>query len=138
MARSIMAHHTVKGAYRALVARLNRFPQGAPPEELLYRILEMLFSEREASLVASLPIKPFTVDAAARIWKVPRDKARATLDELASRGLILDMIFYGEPHYALPPPMAGFFEFSFAYLRYAPSSHKYLKSRFLSWARSEF
>ena len=39
-----MAHHTVRSGYRNLVERLNRFPQGAPPSELLYRILEMLFS----------------------------------------------------------------------------------------------
>jgi hypothetical protein len=39
---------------------LNRFPQGAPPSETLYQILKILFSEREAGLVAQLPIKPFT------------------------------------------------------------------------------
>lgn len=44
-----MAHATSRGAYGALSDRLNRFPQGAPPSELLYRILAMLFSEREAS-----------------------------------------------------------------------------------------
>ena len=55
-----MAHHTVKQGYLDLVDRINRFPQGAPPSELLYRILEMLFSEREAELVSLLPIRPFT------------------------------------------------------------------------------
>ena len=68
-----MAHHTVKQGYRDLVDRINRFPQGAPPSELLYRILEMLFSEREAELVSLLPIRPFTVDRAARVWKMPVD-----------------------------------------------------------------
>lgn len=32
------------------VDRLNRFPQGAPPSETLYKILEMLVSEREAQI----------------------------------------------------------------------------------------
>ena len=60
-----MAHLTPKKAYRDLTHRLNRFPQGAPPSQLLYKILEMLFSEREASLVARLPIRPFTAEEAA-------------------------------------------------------------------------
>ena len=49
-----MAHHTVKPAYQQLAGRLNRFPQGAPPSDLLYQILKMLFSEKEAGLVARL------------------------------------------------------------------------------------
>jgi len=64
-----MAHHPLKSGYEHLVDRLNRYPQGAPPSKLLFRILAMLFSEKEASLVALLPIKPFTVRGAGRIWK---------------------------------------------------------------------
>jgi len=42
-----MAHLTLRSSYQQLAERLNRFPQGAPPTERLYRILAMLFSERE-------------------------------------------------------------------------------------------
>ena len=45
-----MAHQTVKAGHEQLVDRLNRVPQGAPPADVLYSILEMLFSEREAAL----------------------------------------------------------------------------------------
>jgi hypothetical protein len=54
-----MAHQTLKSGYTSLIDRLNRFPQGAPPSELLFKILKMLFSEREARLVSLMPIKPF-------------------------------------------------------------------------------
>jgi hypothetical protein len=47
-----MAHHTIQSGYARLADRLNRFPQGAPPTPLLFSILRMLFSEREAALVA--------------------------------------------------------------------------------------
>ena len=57
-----MAHRTVKSGYDQLVTRLNRAPQGAPPSELLNRILAMLMNEREAGLLALLPIKPFTAE----------------------------------------------------------------------------
>ena len=99
-------------AYGHLVDRLNRFPQGAPPSETLYRILSVLFSEEEAELVSKLPIKPFTVEKAARAWQVTPDEARSTLETLASRAILLDMGRDGETTYVLPPPMAGFFEFS--------------------------
>ncbi len=99
-------------AYTSLVQRLNRFPQGAPPAETLYKILQILFSESEAGLVAQLPIKPFTAAQASRIWKLDITATRNTLDELASRALLLDVQHNGETIYTLPPPMAGFFEFS--------------------------
>jgi ferredoxin len=112
-----MAHHTVRSGYLDLVERLNRFPQGAPPSELLYKILEMLFSEQEAGLVALLPIKPFDRAAAARIWTMSEAQAGQVLDELADRGILLDILGNGKQLYVLPPPMAGFFEFSMMRVR---------------------
>lgn len=112
-----MAHHTLKNAYSHLAERLNRFPQGAPASELLFRILRILFREREAELVASLPIKPFTAAAAARIWKMSLADAQRVLDELAGRALLVDWEREGTTHYVLPPPMAGFFEFSMMRIR---------------------
>ncbi len=108
-----MAHQTVKSGYTELVDRLNRFPQGAPPSDVLDAILKLLFSEKEASLVALLPIRPFTVESAAHAWKLSRLEAQKVLGGLASRGVLLDVEDReGRQHYVLPPPMAGFFEFS--------------------------
>jgi ferredoxin len=112
-----MAHHTVKQGYLDLVERLNRFPQGAPPSALLYRILEMLFSDREAELVSLLPIRPFKVERAARVWKMSVDQARSVLEELARRAILLDVESENGTTYVLPPPMAGFFEFSMMRIR---------------------
>ena len=107
-----MAHHTHKSSYSQLVDRLNRFPQGAPPSEILNKILKMLFSEKEAELVSLLPIRPFTVKKASQVWKTNLASAQKTLDELSSRAILLDIEQDGQPFYFLPPPMAGFFEFS--------------------------
>ena len=112
-----MAHHTVRAGYTRLVDRLNRYPQGAPPSELLYRILQMLFSEREAGLVSLLPIKPFDDATAARIWKMPQTRTTEVLEELADRGILLDIRVDDRQLYVLPPPMAGFFEFSMMRVR---------------------
>ena len=113
-----MAHHTVRSGYESLVDRLNRLPQGAPPSDTLYAILKLLFSEKEAGLVALLPIRPFTARHAAKVWKMKQSEAQKILDELAGRAILLDMTAPdGVISYVLPPPMAGFFEFSMMRLR---------------------
>ena len=112
-----MAHHTLKSAYASLTDRLNRFPQGAPPSELLEKILRILFSEKEAARVALLPIRPFTAETAARIWKIPVSEARKILEGLAGKAILLDAEENGVQTYVLPPPMAGFFEFSLMRIR---------------------
>ncbi|RPJ70083.1 MAG: 4Fe-4S dicluster domain-containing protein [Acidobacteria bacterium] len=113
-----MAHLTARGTYQQLVERLNRFPQGAPPSESLYQILRVLFTDREAGLVAQLPIKPFTAATAARAWKLSEAEAVSILDTLADKALLLDIERRdGTREYVLPPPMAGFFEFSMMRVR---------------------
>lgn len=104
-----MAHYNKNSVYSRLTDRLNLFPQGAPHSELLYKILKMFFSEKEAGLVALLPIKPFNAEKAARIWKMDLADSRKVLDNLASRAILLDIEKDGEISYVLPPPMAGFF-----------------------------
>jgi ferredoxin len=112
-----MAHHTLKTAYSDLVERINRFPQGAPPSELLTKILKVLFSEKEAQLVSLLPIKPFTAEKAGLIWKMDINSTRKILETLADRALLVDIEQNGIQEYTLPPPMAGFFEFSMMRVR---------------------
>ncbi|GAB6905042.1 4Fe-4S ferredoxin iron-sulfur binding domain protein [Desulfosarcina cetonica] len=112
-----MAHIVSRSAYERLTERLNRFPQGAPPSELLTRILKMLFDEKDAQRVSLLPIKPFTVETASRIWRLPQAETRRILDRLADKALLVDMQVHGEMKYVLPPPMAGFFEFAMMRVR---------------------
>lgn len=112
-----MAHHTVKSGYIQLVDRLNRFPQGAPPSKLLYEILKMLFSKTEAGLVSLLPLRPFSAEKAAQIWEMDAGRTQNILDELCRRAILMDMEENGCRIYCLPPPMAGFFEFSLMRVR---------------------
>jgi ferredoxin len=113
-----MAHGTQKGNYSELVRRLNRHPQGAPPSELLFKILRLLVTESEAGLLAALPLRPFTAKQASRAWRMSRDEARKLLEGLAQRSMLLDIEQNGEMLYSLPPPMTGFFEFSLMRVRH--------------------
>ncbi|PKM51441.1 MAG: (Fe-S)-binding protein [Firmicutes bacterium HGW-Firmicutes-7] len=112
-----MSHIVAKSAYKSLEERINRLPLGAPPSQTLYQILGLLFSEKEASLVAQLPIKPFTIKKASQIWNVSYKEALQVLDTLAGRCILLDMEIDGDKRYLLPPPMAGFLEFSLMRVR---------------------
>jgi len=112
-----MAHVVTQSAYARLTERLNRFPQGAPPTELLTKILKILFDQKEAEMVSLLPVKPFAAKQAARIWKMSEKETRKVLDRLAEKALLVDFETDGEMHYVLPPPMAGFFEFSLMRIR---------------------
>ncbi|MCD6294078.1 MAG: hypothetical protein J7M20_03970 [Deltaproteobacteria bacterium] len=77
----------------------------------------MLFSEKEAKLVSLMPIKPFTAKKAGHIWKMGLTSTQKVLDELAGRAILIDIEQNGESVYILPPPMAGFFEFSLMRVR---------------------
>jgi ferredoxin len=112
-----LSHHLVKTGYTGLVDRLNRFSQGATPSESLFKILKILFSEQDAAMVSRLPVRPFSVQRAARIWKLPEVETRKILEDLAERAILLDVEKDGVQTYILPPPMIGFFEFSLMRLR---------------------
>ncbi len=107
-----MAHLTGRTGYKNLIDRYNKFPQGAPESESLYEILRVMFTHEEASLVSLLPIKPFGVKEAARIWKKSEAQAYEILNSLAEKALLLDMNDQSEQKYVVPPPMIGFFEFA--------------------------
>ena len=112
-----MAHHTLKSSYTKLTERLNKFPQGAPPSETLDKILRIIIKEKEAELISKLPIRPFTVEKASKAWGLSLAESQKVLDELAGRAILVDIDRDGKSVYALPPPMAGFFEFSLMRLR---------------------
>ena len=82
-----MAHHYSNSLYDRLADRLNQFPQGAPLSDSLFAILKNpLFPKKEAGLVAQLPIKPFTVDRAAAIWKLDKATAQNMLEDPRGTG----------------------------------------------------
>lgn len=112
-----MGHHTIKQSYRDFSDRINAFPQGAPPGETLFKILQILVTEKEAALLAQVPVRPFTAGRAARVWGMKLVDARKQLDALADKAMLVDLSYRGTQLYLLPPPMAGFLEFSLMRVR---------------------
>lgn len=85
-----MGHLTTKDAYQNLEQRINWFTQGAPASDTLFKILQVLFTEKEAKWVSMLPVRPFTLKKAAKIWGTTELEAEKLLDHLCEKGLIVD------------------------------------------------
>ncbi|MCI8335857.1 MAG: 4Fe-4S binding protein [Peptococcaceae bacterium] len=108
-----MGHHTIKNGYQSFADRLNLLPQGAPQTEALFPLLRALVSEKEAEILSLLPVRPFSVEKAAKALKKPVTETEKILTDLASKAMLLDVTDpAGNRQFILPPPMAGFFEFS--------------------------
>ncbi|MHA2253760.1 MAG: (Fe-S)-binding protein, partial [Candidatus Kariarchaeaceae archaeon] len=87
-------------------------PQGAPVSDTLMEILQILFTDEEAELVAKLPIKFITISNVSKIWKKSEVETEKILDKLADKGIMMDLETDGSRSFTLAPPMAGFLEFS--------------------------
>ena len=131
-----MGHLTSRDAYKNLEDRLNYFTQGAPSSETLTKILNVLFTEKEAKWVARLPIRPFTLKKAAQLWGTSEAKAEKLLDHLCEKGLLVDSYDHGVRKFVLPPPMIGFFEFSLMRTR-GDINQKYLSELFYQYINVE-
>ena len=131
-----MGHLTTKDAYKNLEERINWFTQGAPPSETLYQILRVLYTEKEAKWVALLPVRPFTLKKAARIWGTTEAKAEKLLDRLCEKALLVDSDYHGQRQFVMPPPMAGFIEFALMRTR-GDIDQKYLSELYYQYMNVE-
>lgn len=131
-----MGHLTSKNAYESLEERINRFTQGAPASDTLYKILQVLFSEKEARVMAVLPIRPFTIKRAARIWNTSEVRAERVLNKLCEKALLVDSNHDGVRSFVMPPPMAGFFEFALMRTR-GDIDQKYLSELYYQYMSVE-
>jgi len=110
-----MGHiNNVKEQYLALQRRLDQTQSGLPPADEVYEILKILFTEEEASLAVSMPMKPSLLSDIARQAGKSVGELEPLLNRMADKGLVLD--FFNEEkdkwYYMLAPPVVGFFEFS--------------------------
>ncbi len=69
-----MGHITSKNAYKSLEERINWFTQGAPASETFYKILQVLFTEKEAKVMAMLPVSPIHREAGCKDLEYFRGK----------------------------------------------------------------
>lgn len=131
-----MGHLTTRDAYKNLEDRINWFTQGAPPSDTLYKILQVLYTEKEAKWAALLPVRPFSLKKAAKIWGTTEAKAEKLLDHLCEKALLVDSEYHGQRQFVMPPPMAGFIEFALMRTR-GDIDQKYLSNLYYQYMNVE-
>jgi len=131
-----MGHLTTRDAYKNLGDRINWFTQGAPTSKTLHLILQVLYTEKEAKWVALLPVRPFSIKKAARIWETSEAKAEKLLNHLCEKALLVDSYHHGERRFVMPPPMAGFIEFALMRTR-GDIDQKYLSELYYQYINVE-
>ena len=106
----IVNHHR---DYRLLQERFDRHVTGAPPSPTFTKILEILFTPDEARLARRFPSIPTPLSKIAKQIKMEVEPLSDLVQDLAQRGLMIDIEHKGKKYAALPPVVIGFFEYTF-------------------------
>lgn len=99
--------------YQALAERLSKAPEGAMINEEFLAILHSLYTEAEAEVGSKFPLVPITLSKISTITGIEEDKLRIILDNMANKGLVLDIPRKDIIYYMLAPMVVGFFEYTF-------------------------
>ena len=102
-----------KSSLVPLIDRLNKYPIGLVDSAKLRQILSLLFSEEEAFVASRFPLAEATLPELVNRTKIPAERLAAILDQMAQKGLVMDMPCAGTTYYLLMPGLIGFFEFTF-------------------------
>ncbi len=116
--------HEKDQVFLALAERLNREPVGAPPNETLMEILKCLYSEGEAMIGSKFPMMPVKLEKLADICGFDSHTLKPLLDNMADKGLLMDLPRKNEFYYMLTPMVVGFFEYTFMRTKHQVGMHQ--------------
>jgi hypothetical protein len=105
--------HGKADVFRALAARLDKNPVGAPLSETLMRILHIMYTEQEAAVGSKFPFGFTTLDRLAALTSMTEGDLAPILESMAAKGLVVDMPRRERALYSLSPLIIGFFEYTF-------------------------
>jgi ferredoxin len=107
-----MGHFVAKDIYGKLGEKIDNQHVKAPMNESFYNILKELYSREEAEVVVKMPYIASSLNRIAKITKMDKTKLRRIIENLCSKGLIMDFFLHGEYRYMLSPLFVGVFEFT--------------------------
>jgi ferredoxin len=95
-----------------LIDRLNKYPIGLVDNDILRKILTLLFDETEAYVGSKFPLHEATISELSKATGMDEDALLPVLNAMADKGLVTDMPYGDETYYMLMPGLIGFFEFT--------------------------
>jgi hypothetical protein len=109
-----MGHHLDgKDPLVPLIDRLNKYPIGLFDNDKLRRILELLFSRDDAYVASRFPLQEATLVELCRRTRLPAGRLEGILENMADKGLVMNLCYNDTTYYLLMPGLIGFFEFTF-------------------------
>jgi ferredoxin len=107
-----MAHKVGKDVYRELGNKIDGLSFRAPWNATLRAILKELYSEDEADLIVRMPFGLSTLQRLERTTGYPQARLEPMLEQLARKGLVMDLHVGGKWHFMVSPLIIGIFEFT--------------------------
>ncbi len=107
-----MGHLGPKEAYLKLADKIESLPTIAPKNEVLFNILQELYTPIEADIVARMPNSYSSLERIAKITGYEPVGLQKRLEDLANKGLVIDIFVQGEYKYNASPMVIGIFEFT--------------------------
>jgi Pyruvate/2-oxoacid:ferredoxin oxidoreductase delta subunit len=107
-----MGHLVGKDIYRKLGKKIDGLTARAPWNETLHSILKELYSTQEAELVVKMPYGLSTIDQIQKVSSLGHNDIEILLENLAEKGLVLDLWIRDKYYYTVSPFIIGIFEFT--------------------------
>lgn len=110
-----VGHMTIakKKVFEKLVQRLDQNPVGVVINETLFSILHIMYTEAEAEIGSKFPLRPSSFESIAEQMEMPEKELITLLDDMANKGLVIDIPRGNTVFYMLTPLVIGFFEYTF-------------------------
>ncbi len=99
--------------FKALAKRLDKNPIGAPLNETLMKILYTMYSEKEAEIGSKFPLGFATMKKLSQATGLSEEDLDQQLNNMADKGLVIDVNRKDRTYYLLTPLVIGFFEYTF-------------------------
>ncbi len=113
-----MGHAVGKDVYRKLGAKIDNLSFRTPWSETFHALLKELYAPEEADLVVRMPFTLTPFDRLRSITGYDEIQLRNLLENLCSKGLVMDLWLSGSFHYMPSPLVIGVFELTM--MRSAP------------------
>lgn len=107
-----MGHIVAKDIYRKLGTTIDNTPVRTPWNKAFRSMLEALYTPQEAELVTKMPYRPSSIGRIQAVSGMPQARLQNMLNDLCSKGLVLDVREGDEALYMISPLAIGIFEFT--------------------------
>lgn len=107
-----MGHFAGKEIYQRLGDKLDNLPFRVSKNKELYAILKSIYTADEADLVVKMPFGLSTADQISKVTGIEMAKLTSMLENLCTKGLVIDILIHDEYHYIPSPMVIGIFEFT--------------------------